>query len=145
MFSLVHRLTPAHAFIITGLFCIAPAAMAQAQQPMFGASSLLKAVFALVLVLLLIFALAWYLRRLQNFPGGAGGSLKVLATLPVGQRERVILVQAGSEQLLLGVTSNSVTLLKTLDQPLLDLPASSKAGGFTSQLEKLMANPGRGR
>jgi len=74
-------------------------------------------VISLVLVLLIIFISAWLLRRYGRFPGVAEGNLKVLGALSVGQRERILLLQVGSEQILVGVTSNRISRLHQLEEP----------------------------
>jgi flagellar protein FliO/FliZ len=70
---------------------------------------------SLVLVIALIVALAWALRRLQS--GRAGGSrfMHVIAQVPLGPRERVVLVRVGEYQALLGVSPGGVTSLRLLD------------------------------
>ncbi|MBM7456571.1 flagellar protein FliO/FliZ [Oceanisphaera litoralis] len=72
-----------------------------------------------VLVIGMILVLGWLLRRLR---GGAllGGSrqLKIVATLALGQRERLLVVQVGEEQRLLGVTAQQISDLGKLAQPL---------------------------
>jgi flagellar protein FliO/FliZ len=72
---------------------------------------------SLVLVLLIIFLAAWVLRRYSRFPGVADGNLKVIGALSVGQRERILLLQVGQEQILVGVTSNKITTLHQLEEP----------------------------
>lgn len=66
-----------------------------------------------------ILVLGWILRRLR---GAAllGGSkqLKIVASLTLGQRERVVVVQVGEEQWLLGVTAQQISGLGKLEQPL---------------------------
>jgi flagellar protein FliO/FliZ len=46
------------------------------------------------------------------------GDLRVVAGLAVGPRERVVLMQVGAQQVLLGVTPGSVRMLLILDEPL---------------------------
>ena len=46
------------------------------------------------------------------------GGLSIVRQLPVGTRERVVIVQAGEEQFLVGVTSQSVQLISKLETPL---------------------------
>lgn len=73
---------------------------------------------ALLLVVALILALAWLLRRL---PGGSlrpHRELRVVAQLAVGVRERLVVVAVGDTQLLLGVTAENIRLLQRLDAPL---------------------------
>ena len=74
-------------------------------------------VLSLVLVLLIIFISAWLLRRYGRFPGVAEGNLKVLGALSVGQRERILLLQVGEDQILVGVTSSRISRLHQLEVP----------------------------
>ena len=66
-------------------------------------------------VLLLIFAAAWLLRRLQQSQGGGRGHLRVVSVLPLSAKERVVLVQAGEEQVLMGVSGAGIQHLHTLN------------------------------
>ena len=71
---------------------------------------------SLLLVLIVIFALAWLVRR--YLPGmGAQGVVKVVGTTPVGTRERVVVVEVDGTWLLLGVGGGNVRLLHTLPKP----------------------------
>lgn len=90
---------------------------------------------ALLLVVALILALAWMLRRL---PGGAlraHRELRVVAQLAVGVRERVVVIAVGDRQYLLGVTAESVNLLQVLDPPLAEPPTAD----FRSLLRRTRA------
>lgn len=77
-----------------------------------------EVLLGLVVVVALIVIAGWLLRRV--YPGVAGGTgqLRVLATLPLGPRERLLLVDAAGKQLLLGVTAQQVTTLHTFDEAL---------------------------
>lgn len=75
-----------------------------------GAGSVLGMFASLVLVIGLIFALAWLARRMQAMRRGPAG-MQVLAAVPVGAKERVVMVKLGEEHFLLGVASGSVSLL----------------------------------
>ncbi len=46
---------------------------------------------------------------------GGGQVIKVLSAAPVGSRERVLLLEVHGRQMLVGVTSNSVTPLHVFD------------------------------
>jgi len=99
----------------------ATSAMAAQQAPAapgVDAGSLLRLIFGLAVVIAAIVGLAWLLRRMGAVGGGTGGQLKVLGGLQVGQRERVVLIQVGDKQLLLGVAPGRVQTLHVLDQPL---------------------------
>lgn len=92
-------------------------------------------VLSLVLVLLIIFVAAWLLRRYGRYPGVAQGNLKVLGALSVGQRERIMLLQVGNEQVLVGVTSSRISRLHLLEEPVEvkdNVPVSSQ---FSQRLQ----------
>lgn len=83
----------------------------------FGAvfSSLLAVVLALVVVLGLAWAAIKLLRRwqdrFQQGVEGAGQPIRFLRAMPVGQSERVVLIEAKGEVMLMGVTPGGISLL----------------------------------
>lgn len=89
---------------------------------------LLQLTGSLLTVLAVVFAVAWAMRRLQLTGRTQPGQLQVLAQLPLGARERAVLVQVGPRQLLLGVAAGSITTLHVLDEPLVMTEAHSSAG-----------------
>jgi flagellar protein FliO/FliZ len=122
------------------LLCtIAPAAQAQAAAtatttPGSGFGQML---FGLAAVIGLVFALAWLARRLGVHTQAQSPLLRHIAALSVGTRERVLIVQAGDQWLVLGVTANTIQTLHTLpkgDVP--DAPALRLPGGFAALLKK---------
>lgn len=83
------------------------------------AGSLGGTVFALLLVIGLILALGWLARRMPGFGRNAStNGLRMVASLPIGARERVVVVEVGTTQLLLGVGPGGTRTLHTLDAPL---------------------------
>ena len=87
--------------------------------------SLLGAVFALLLVLGLILGMAWVLKRLPGSGFRPADGLRVVASLAVGAKERVVVVEVNGEQLLLGVSPGGVRSLHRLPEPLPQAPAPS--------------------
>ncbi len=74
-------------------------------------------ILSLLMVLVLIVICAFVLKRF-NLTQHDGSQLKVLASLSLGTKERVVVVQVGKKQLLLGVTAQQITLLDNLAEPL---------------------------
>lgn len=102
----------------------APTAAAHA--PVIGTGGLLSVTLALLAVLAAIFALAWFARRVRTLGNRAAGSLQVLGNLPLGPKERAVLVKVGGAQILLGVAPGRVNTLHVLDQPIdIGKPASA--------------------
>lgn len=87
---------------------------------MIGETSVLSSIAATVAALLIVLVLAWGALRLLKYMqdrqiGGTRGdetqALRFLRALPVGTRERVMLIEAEGERLLIGVTTGGITLL----------------------------------
>jgi flagellar protein FliO/FliZ len=113
---------------MTHLFAAPTAATAA---PAIGAGGLASVTVALLVVLVVIFALAWIARRLRTFGARAAGALEILASMPLGAKERAVLVKVGDAQLLLGVAPGQVNTLHVLDHPVTLEKPSAAAGGRT--------------
>ena len=84
-----------------------------AQSPVLASETLnsgylVQLIVGLLFVLLCIIALAWLARRMNRFQSSSDGALQILGGISMGARERVVLVQVGSTQLLLGVAPEGV-------------------------------------
>lgn len=89
--------------------------------PPSAAGSIGGTMFALALVLGLIFGLAWLARRMPGMTGLRGNSgLRVVRSLALGTRERLVVVDVAGTQLLLGTGAGGTRLLHTLETPLAD-------------------------
>lgn len=73
-------------------------------------------ILSLLLVLLVVIASAFILKKFQG-PTQGTSALKVVTSLHLGTKEKIVVVQVGEKQLLLGVTSSQITVLETLEQP----------------------------
>jgi len=80
-------------------------------------NNLMQVSFGLFVIILLITAAAWFTRRFGNFQIAAKGNLRVIGGLPLGSRERVVLIQVGSEQIVLGVAPGRVEKIHVLESP----------------------------
>ena len=89
--------------------------------------------FALVLVVGLIFGLAWIARRMPGIAGRGNTGLRMVASLSLGPRERVVVVDVGGTQLLLGVGAGGTRALHTLQAPLPE-PSPAQAAPFAQLL-----------
>jgi flagellar protein FliO/FliZ len=78
-----------------------------------GAGSMLQFAFGLAVVLGLIVAAGWFMKRFHVGPSAAG-TVKVIAGASVGQRERVVVVEVGDNWLVLGVAPGRVNALHTM-------------------------------
>lgn len=89
-------------------------------------------ILSLLMVLALIFISAFVLKRF-NITQQHTGQLKVIASLSLGVKERLIVAQVGEQQLLLGVTPQQITLIKSLEEPI-DSSTPEKASALTGNV-----------
>ncbi|OXR33290.1 flagellar biosynthetic protein FliO [Pseudomonas umsongensis] len=104
------------------------------------AGQLTQLVFGLLLVLGLIFFLAWLLRRVQQAgPAGKGQVIELIGSRALGPRDRLMLVQVGNEQILLGLSPGAITALHVLKEPVQVPSGTEKATPeFAQRLMELM-------
>ncbi|MBT6579061.1 MAG: flagellar biosynthetic protein FliO [Cellvibrionales bacterium] len=102
--------------------------------PVFSGTSVIQVILSLAFVIVLIYAVAWYVRRLQLTTSGTGQSMRVVSALSVGTREKVVLVQVGEEQLLLGVAPGRVNVLRQFEGVAIEAKESGLRTGFAKIL-----------
>lgn len=76
-------------------------------------------IMSLLMVLALIIICAFVLKRFNLTQQGVS-QLRVVTSLSLGAKERVMVVQMGEQQLLLGVTAQQITLLEKLSEPIVE-------------------------
>ncbi|NDY97147.1 flagellar biosynthetic protein FliO [Wenzhouxiangella limi] len=96
-----------------------PAANALAQPGQADAAqSLTRVTVGMLAVVVLIFGLAWAVRRfsfLKGFQGDGNNPIRNLAQLSVGPKERVVLIEVEGKRLLIGVAPGRITRLDVPD------------------------------
>ena len=120
-----------------------PIAQAAAAAPVVNSGiggQLTQLVLGLLLVVGLIFVLAWLMRRVQNVGPGNGQVIEMIGSRALGPRDRLVLVQVGNEQILLGVTPGRITPLHVLKEPV-QVPVREQATPeFARRLMEIMGN-----
>ena len=103
---------------------------------------LVSLVMGMAVVLVVIAAAAWLLKRFAPRNYSDAGVLRVIAGTAVGQRERVVVVEVGATWLVLGVTPGSVNALHQLPRLTTTEPTAAAneprpfAAWFKHMLEK---------
>ena len=97
-----------------------------------------KLLLSLGLVVVVIFALAWLVKRFNFIPQQNQGLIKIISTLSVGSRERLALIQVGEEQLLVALSPGNISKLHCLKKPVqtVDEAKSSFKNKFDSLVDK---------
>ena len=110
------------------------------------AGQLAQLVLGLLLVLGLIFFLAWLLRRVQQAgPAGKGQVIDIVGTRALGPRDRLVLVQVGNEQILLGLSPGTITALHVLKEPVQVPSAEQASPEFAQRLMELLGKDQKDR
>ena len=84
--------------------------------PAVSSANIAQIVFSLLLVLAAIVLVAWLLKRMNFAKQGSGNLLKVLGSVAVGQRERIVLVEIEDTWLVVGVGPGQIRTLHTLEK-----------------------------
>ncbi len=87
-----------------------------------SSGSILQVIFSLLLVLAAVVLVAWILKRINLPQHAAGNLIKVQASVAVGQRERIVLVEVNDTWLVVGVAPGQVRTLHSM--PKAEFPAS---------------------
>ena len=104
-----------------------------------GVGDFFQMLFGLLLVLGIIFGMAWFIRRMGSFQQVSHGALRILGGLSVGQRERIVLVQVGEEQLLIGLAPGQIRTLHVLDKAVsINSSQVSQSNSFAERLQSAL-------
>lgn len=118
-----------------------PVAQAAAAAPVVSSGiggQLTQLVLGLLLVVGLIFVLAWLMRRVQRIGPGNGQVIEMIGSSALGPRDRLVLVQVGEEQILLGITPGRITPLHVLKSPVEVARTEAATPEFAQRLMELL-------
>lgn len=119
-------------------------AMAQIGSPKpiepLSASSVASVFFALLLVLAMLFAAAWLLKRLQRVQQPAqGAAIQIVSQLQLGMKERVMLLRVGDQNLLIGCTPGNLRSLHVWSGELPEKAETPSQPLFIDHIKALLA------
>lgn len=123
-----------------------PAAAAQTSASPIGMAGevldggfMLQFLAGLGVVVLCIVGLAWLLKRAGGLQASARGALRVIDGVALSTRERLVLVQVGEQQVLLGVAPGRVNAVHVLDQPVqTDTTSDAAPESFATRLREVI-------
>lgn len=120
-----------------------PAAMASAAAPAATTFSsfgeLLRVVLSLVAVVVMILAVGWLTRRMQARVRPGGQRVRCLETLAVGVKERVLLLEVGERQLLVGASPAGLRTLMVLEERLPPPPPQAPMSAMPANFRDVLA------
>lgn len=112
--------------VAPGMLRAAPAAMT-APAPMNTGAELLRVVLSLAGIVAMIFVAGWLTRRAQARVRPGGRKIRVIETMPVGVKEKVMLMEVGGTQLLVGASPSGLRTLHVLATPIVEDASASPA------------------
>ncbi len=101
---------------------------------------LIQLILGLIVVILCVVALAWFAKKMNKFHSSSDDSIKIISGISVGTREKIVLLQVGEEQLLLGVSPGNINKLHTLNTPIINADANPVDKGFADKFKNIMAD-----
>ena len=107
-------------------------ALANAPQ-LLSAGYLMQVVGSLAIVFGAVVLMAIVVKRVNRSPSTGKASLSVMGSASVGTREKVVLINAAGQQILVGVAPGNVRTLHVFDEPLaIETAESAKPADFGS-------------
>lgn len=97
--------------------------------------------FGLIIVIALFFACIWLMRKMGALPENSKQKMRVIAGLSLGGREKVILLEVGEKQLVLGVSPggiNNLLVLEDNDRVVQETKERPAEGEFSQKLKQIM-------
>jgi flagellar protein FliO/FliZ len=91
-----------------------PAGAPMTMAPTSSAGSLLQTILALMFVLALLIGLAWFMKRYGPKVMGGNNKMRVVSSLSLGGRERIVLVEVADQWIVVGASPGRVNALATM-------------------------------
>ncbi len=110
-------------------------------------SAVIRMVGGLAIVLSLVFALAYFLKRLSKLSAGNGDDklLRVISTHRINPKQAIAIYQVGNKAFLLGISQENITFLTDIPLKELELKSTSTEtspkrfdNSFAERLRSLM-------
>ena len=119
----------------------------QAARPetLVSTQSMLQMLLGLVVVVIIIFGLSVLIKRFSLVPGSSNGIIRVVGSLALNSKDRLLLVQVGEEQILVSASPGRVGKIHDLKTPVdADILVSmqrAQGKSFNSLLNQVLQKP----
>ncbi len=103
--------------------------------PQIGSGAhLMNVTLGLMFIIVLIFGISWFVKRFGQGTFSGTTNIRVLSSFPLGTRERLVLIDAGGQQLLLGITPTQINTLHVFETPVIADTAENHNSEFSRKL-----------
>lgn len=92
----------------------------------------------MLMVISLIFILAWLVKRFNPKIPAMGKDIELLSSTSLSNQSRLSLVRVGGKDILIGITPQTITLIKAFDEPVVDTTNVKEQVDLAEQFKKLL-------
>jgi flagellar protein FliO/FliZ len=128
------------------LLTLSSCAYARSGSTQNSGADLLQVALGLLIVLIVIIALAWAVKKMSYLQAGGKSVAHIVGAVSVGTRERVVVLEIANRWIVVGVASGHVSAIANLDIETIDLKdqtsdlTKSGANFMTTLLDQLTIN-----
>lgn len=124
--------------LLMSLFCFGDSSTGATGTSPINAASVLQVFLGLGFILILIFAIAGLVKKFGQGITSNNQNMKIVSQLSVGTREKVIVVEVGEKQIMLGVTAHQINTLQVFDEPAIDTRSKREVSEFGQKILEIM-------
>lgn len=108
-----------------------------------GGSEVLNLAVSLVAVVGAILLVGWFYSRMQGGMGRDNGAINIVATRPIGPKERILVVEIADKQLVIGMTASHVQTLHVFESHVVTDTVPLPTNGFSERLRAAIRGVGK--
>jgi len=127
-------------YFLPALLGICVPAIASEQAGASSTGGLFQVLLVLFVVLGLMVAAAWALRKFNATGTTPGSAIKIIGGIAVGSRERIMVVEVADQWIVVGITATNISALSTMPKQESTLSSSelTTSGSFSSRLKQFI-------
>lgn len=108
-----------------------------------GSAEVLSVTGGLVSVVAAILLAAYVYSRMKGPKIGGSNVINIIASQPLGPKERIVLVEIAGTQFAIGMTTSNVQTLHVFDKPVISPDAMAVQSGFADRLKDALRGFGK--
>jgi flagellar protein FliO/FliZ len=106
--------------------------------PGIGGADIASLGLSLFVVIGVIVALGWLYSRSRFMSGGGADLITIVASRALGPKERLLVIEVGEQQILVGMTATSANTLHVLEKPIQAAEKTPASGSFAARLKSAL-------
>ena len=103
-----------------------------------GAPDFVNLGLSMMVIVATVIGVGWLYSRTKMAGQGAKDVINVVASRPLGAKERLLLIEIADRQLLVGMTASQVQTLHVFDEPVVSKPDSHPNRVFAGRLRNAL-------